>query len=73
MPKLLILSLITSSFITISAIANNRFIERDKVMNKIIKSLKCLGCNGESVYDSNSNFAIAMREFIRSELEQGKK
>ncbi|CAG7591574.1 MAG: cytochrome c-type biogenesis protein CcmH [Candidatus Midichloria sp.] len=70
--KLLILSLITSSYITLSATANDKVIERDKAMHKVTKSLKCLVCNGESVYDSNSNFAIAMREFIRSELEQGR-
>ena len=71
--KLLILSLVSSFFISFKAFAEvQNFTERDEKFLKITKSLKCLVCNGESVYDSNASFSIAMRKYIQSEIEQGK-
>lgn len=71
--KLLILSLVSNFFTFFEAIAKvQNFTERDEKFVKIAKSLKCLVCSGESVYDSNANFSIAMREYIQSEINQGK-
>jgi len=40
-------------------------------MNKISKNLRCLICQGQSVYDSNSEFAISMKLLIKKKLDEG--
>ena len=39
--------------------------------NKIFKNLRCLICQGQSVYDSQSDFAESMKIVIREKLEEG--
>ena len=34
-------------------------------VNKISKNIRCLICQGQSVYDSNSDFAISMKLVIK--------
>ena len=43
----------------------------DEQMNKISKNLRCLICQGQSVYDSNSEFAISMKLLIKKKLDEG--
>ena len=38
---------------------------------KITKNLRCLVCQGQSVYDSDSEFAISMKLLIDKKLEEG--
>ena len=33
--------------------------------NKISKNLRCLICQGQSIYDSQSDFAVSVKLFIR--------
>ena len=40
--------------------------------NKITKNLRCLICQGQTIHESNSDFAESMKKFIKSELENGK-
>ena len=44
--------------------------ENDK-RNKITKNLRCLICQGQSVYDSDSEFANSMKILVDKKLEQG--
>ena len=39
--------------------------------NKIFKNLRCLICQGQSVYDSQSDFAESMKIVIREKLGEG--
>jgi cytochrome c-type biogenesis protein CcmH len=39
--------------------------------NKITKNLRCLICQGQSVYDSDSEFAISLKVVIKNKLEDG--
>jgi len=39
--------------------------------NKIFKNLRCLICQGQSVYDSQSDFAESMKIVIREKLAEG--
>ena len=39
--------------------------------NKISKNLRCLVCQGQSVYDSDSEFAISMKVLVDKKLEEG--
>ena len=40
--------------------------------NKIYKNLRCLVCQGQSIADSNSDFAITLKMVVRDLLEKGK-
>ena len=40
--------------------------------NNITKNLRCLICQGQTIHESNSDFAESMKKYIKSELENGK-
>tara|TARA_B100001996_G_scaffold378910_1_gene363797 strand:- start:587 stop:952 length:366 start_codon:yes stop_codon:yes gene_type:complete len=42
-------------------------------VNKISKNLRCLICQGQSVYDSQSDFALSMKLLIQKKIDEGKK
>ena len=37
----------------------------NELLNKISKNIRCLICQGQSVYDSQSDFAISMKLVIK--------
>ena len=39
--------------------------------NKIFKNLRCLICQGQSIYDSQSDFAESMKLVVREKLSVG--
>ena len=41
------------------------------LIDKISKNLRCLICQGQSVYDSDSEFAISMKVLVDKKLEEG--
>ena len=43
----------------------------DKTINEISKNIRCLVCQGQSVYDSQSDFAISVKLLINEKIEQG--
>ena len=43
----------------------------DKV-DKISKNLRCLICQGQSVYDSQSDFALSIKQLIEIKISEGK-
>ena len=43
----------------------------DKLINKISKNIRCLVCQGQSVYDSQSDFAISVKLIINRKIEEG--
>ena len=45
--------------------------DNSKLINKISKNLRCLICQGQSIYDSQSDFAISMKLLIKKKLEEG--
>ena len=38
----------------------------------ITKNLRCLICQGQTIHESNSDFADSMKKYIKGELESGK-
>ena len=63
-----ILIIILSFFILQkNLIANDNSI----IINKISKNLRCLICQGQSIYDSQSDFAISMKLLIKKKIEEG--
>ena len=45
--------------------------EENDTRNKITKNLRCLICQGQSVYDSDSEFANSLKIVVDKKLEEG--
>ena len=45
--------------------------ENEGMKNKITKNLRCLICQGQSVYDSDSEFAISLKLVVENKIEEG--
>ena len=67
--KIIKLILIITFFFSFSKI--NSFENTDDVVNKISKNIRCLICQGQSIYDSQSDFSISMKLVIEKKLEEG--
>ena len=64
--KFFLFFLIFLSFFEISSAENN-----NELVNKISKNIRCLICQGQSIYDSQSDFALSVKLFIRKKIEAG--
>ena len=60
-------------FLIVALILNFNFLNADenKTENKIAKNLRCLICQGQSVYDSDSEFAISLKLVIKNKIQEG--
>ena len=60
-------------FIIIIFIMNLNFsyAQEKDLQNKITKNLRCLICQGQSVYDSDSEFANSLKILVEKKLNQG--
>ena len=45
--------------------------DEDRLQNNITKNLRCLICQGQSVYDSDSEFAISLKLVVRNKIKEG--
>ena len=45
--------------------------EEGDLKNKITKNLRCLICQGQSVYDSDSEFANSLKIVVNKKLDEG--
>ncbi len=41
-------------------------------VDQITKNLRCLICQGQSVYDSQSDFAVSMKIVVKNKIDEGK-
>ena len=57
-------------FFTISYTTSIQAYE-NKLQTKITKNLRCLICQGQSVYDSDSDFANSMKILVDKKIEEG--
>ena len=64
---ILVILILTLSFQKILYANNNSLL-----VNKISKNLRCLICQGQSVYDSQSDFALSIKILIKNKIEEGK-
>ena len=51
---------------------NYSLAENSQEVDKISKNLRCLICQGQSVYDSQSDFALSMKILIQNKIDEGK-
>ena len=68
MKYLKLVTLIIFYIFTISSDIKN---SDSDLVNKISKNLRCLICQGQSVYDSESDFANSVKQFIKNKIEDG--
>ena len=43
----------------------------EELTNKISKNIRCLICQGQSVYDSQSDFALSLKLVIKRKIKKG--
>ena len=41
-------------------------------VDQITQNLRCLICQGQSVYDSQSDFAVSMKLVVKNKIDEGK-
>ena len=60
-------------FLIVAIILNFNFLKADEIKteNEIAKNLRCLICQGQSVYDSDSEFAISLKLVIKNKIQEG--
>ena len=67
--KILIILILTCLSFKNTAISSSF---SDEQTINITKNLRCLICQGQTIHESNSDFAESMKKYIKSELENGK-
>jgi len=59
-------------FFIICIIQSNLYADNNSILiDKISKNLRCLICQGQSVYDSQSDFAKSMKIVIKNKIKEG--
>ena len=53
------------------SLAANAQDSNNKLINKVSKNIRCLVCQGQSIYDSQSDFAISLKLMINKKIEEG--
>ena len=43
----------------------------ENLSNEILKNLRCLVCQGQTVHDSNSDFALTIKSVVKDKIEEG--
>ena len=60
-----LLFFLTLNLMTLSLFSN------EELSNKIYKNLRCLVCQGQSIADSNSEFALTVKAVVKDKLNKG--
>ena len=59
-------------FLIIFILFNSSYLKSDeKITNKILKNIRCLICQGQSVYDSDSDFALSIKLIVGNKINEG--
>jgi len=57
--------------ILFSFLINNVSFGNDQLKNKIYKNLRCVVCQGQTIYESNSDFALDLKKLVEKKLNNG--
>ena len=66
--KIFTILLLVASFLGLKSAEAN-----DVLKNKILKNIRCLICQGQSVYDSESEFASSIKLIVDRKINEGLK
>jgi cytochrome c-type biogenesis protein CcmH len=67
--KIIKIFLIFFIFINFSQLKSEE--NSQELKNKILKNIRCLICQGQSVYDSESDFALSIKLVVDKKINQG--
>ena len=68
MKKIKFLIIIFLYFFSFSSFSDEK---NSDLENKIFKNLRCIICQGQSIYDSQSDFAESMKLVVKQKLDSG--
>ena len=51
---------------------NTASYSNENLNNQILKNLRCLVCQGQTVQDSNSEFALIIKSVVKDKIKEGK-
>ena len=63
-----IIKLFLIIFILINFSQSKSDVKSEELKNKILKNIRCLICQGQSVYDSESDFALSIKLIIEKKI-----
>ena len=66
------IKILISIIIWLVSFFNFSYADNSEKVDQISKNLRCLICQGQSVYDSQSDFALSMKILIQNKIDQGK-
>ena len=66
--KIFIILFVVANFSELKSAETN-----DILKNKILKNIRCLICQGQSVYDSESEFALSIKLIVDRKINEGLK
>ena len=66
-----VLKIFTILFLVVSFLGLKSAEANDVLKNKILKNVRCLICQGQSVYDSDSEFANSVKILVEKKLNEG--
>jgi len=58
-------------FLLIIIFMSTQLFASEDVNNKILKNLRCLVCQGQTISESNSDFAQIIREVVNDKIQEG--
>ena len=68
-----VLKIFTILFLVTSLLGLKSAEANDVLKNKILKNIRCLICQGQSVYDSESEFALSIKLIVDRKINEGLK
>ena len=68
-----VLKIFTILFLVASFLGLKSAEANDVLKNKILKNIRCLVCQGQSVYDSESEFALSIKLIVDRKINEGLK
>ena len=68
-----VLKIFTILFLVASFLGLKSAEANDVLKNKILKNIRCLICQGQSVYDSESEFALSIKLIVDRKINEGLK
>ena len=69
--KIKILIILILTYLSFKSTAISSSFSEEQTIN-ITKNLRCLICQGQTIHESNSDFAESMKKYIKGEVENGK-
>ena len=66
-----ILKIIVIIFLSISFLSLKAEVKNDELKSTILKNIRCLICQGQSVYDSESEFASSIKLIVDRKIDEG--